>query len=238
METLLIAFAGFAALAAVYGRDHRSVKRERRAFFDRCRGLFDTAEIVQDGVNYPVLTGRYRGHAVRLEPIVESVAVRKLPSLWLLATVLEETPVRARFDLMMRVLNVEFYSPFDSLPHSLERPLHWPEHASLRTDAPHRLPPLSLLDRHVAYFEHPKAKELLITPRGVRFVYQVDEGERSQYLLLRSAMFKTKQLSPEVAADLLDRAIAVRADLIAHANACKGTQDDAAAVGGARSAAR
>jgi hypothetical protein len=62
-------------------------------------------------------------------------------------------------------------------------------------------------------FEDPRVKELLVTPRGVRIVYQIDQAERAQYLVLRQAQFADQPLGALLAERLLDRAIAIHRDL-------------------------
>lgn len=181
--------------------------------FQPCLGLFDTYRVVQDDVYFPILTGRYGGVRVRLEPIADHVVMRKIPSLWLLVTIREEVPFEGALDLLVRPQNVEFYSPSARLPVQLEVPPGWPQPAWLRSDDPERMPPLSLIARHIGFFDDPKAKELVVTPKGVRLVYQVNQSVRAHYMVLRQAHFENLALSPERLQDLLDRAVALWEDL-------------------------
>ena len=75
------------------------------------------------------------------------------------------------------------------------------------------MPPQDRLTPHVAMFEDPRVKELLVTPRGVRIVYQIDQAERAQYMVLRQAQFAEQPLAALLAQRLLDRAIAIHRDL-------------------------
>ena len=52
-----------------------------------------------------------------------------------------------------------------------------------------------------------------MTPRGVRIVYQIDQAERAQYMVLRQAQFAEQPLAALLAQRLLDRAIAIHRDL-------------------------
>ena len=54
-------------------------------------------------------------------------------------------------------------------------------------------------------------KELVITPRGVRLVYQAAQAERAEYLVLRQAHFTNNKADPALVRTLLDRAIAIAA---------------------------
>lgn len=215
LDVSLLAVLLILALAWLYRRDQAAARRLRGAIFDDCRGLLAGSVIAPDAAGYPVLTGRYRGYGVRLEALLDAVAVRKLPSLWVKITLSAEVPFPGVFDLMMRPLNTEFYSPAGSLEHTLATPEGWPDHATLRTDDPAGVPPLALLARHVELFRDPRAKELLIAPRGLRVVYQLDQAERSYYLVLRQARFGVNRADPERIAALLEALIVLYADLTA-----------------------
>jgi hypothetical protein len=65
----------------------------------------------------------------------------------------------------------------------------------------------------MSLFEDPRAKELVISPRGVRLVYQAAQAERAHYLVLRQARFENSKIDPALAGSLLDRAIAIAASL-------------------------
>lgn len=215
LDLVLLTALLILALAWLYRRDQARSRGTRAAILDDCRALFPDAAVTEDGAGYPVLTGTYQGYRVRLEALVDAVAVRKLPSLWIKATLLAEVPYPAVFDLLMRPLNTEFYSPAETLGYALRTPPGWPEHAVIRTDDPEGLPPLALLAPHVELFRDPKAKELLITPRGLRIVYQVDEAERSHYLVLRQARFRTNRADPRRVAVLIGAMIALQRGLAA-----------------------
>ena len=74
---LLGILAAIAALAWMYRRDLELRRRQRGRLFSACMELFQACRVVQDGPGYPVLTGRYRGVEVRLEPVVDHIAWRK-----------------------------------------------------------------------------------------------------------------------------------------------------------------
>jgi hypothetical protein len=213
-DILALAVILLAVLAWLYRRHRTQAKASRAAVFDACLDLFSAYRIEQDDVDYPVLRGSYRGYHVILRPVVDQMAFRKLPSLWLLVTLRAPVPVRGSFDLLMRASNVEFYSPSSTLPVTLDAPPGWPEHGLIRCDDPQAIPPLSWLSPHVAFFDQdPRAKEMVITPNGVRLVYQIDEATRAHYLVLRQAVFEKATLAPDLAKDLLERAVALYEDL-------------------------
>lgn len=207
------------ALWLIYRGARARQAAARAAYFDDCRALFEDCRIVTHGTEFPVLEGSRGGHRFRLEPIVDHMAVRKLPSLWLRVSLLGDLPVPGAVDFLARPQNTEFYSPSASLPHSLRIPAGWPQHAMLRTDIDDPSLPLDLLAPHMRIFDDPKAKELLVTPRGVRIVYQASQGQRAYYLVLRQPEFGDPRLPPDLALQLLDEATAVYSSATATARA-------------------
>ena len=112
-------------------------------------------------------------------------------------------------DILMRSQNVEFYSPANELPHRIDAPSDWPAEAVIHTDNPDRLLPAELLTPHLDIFRRPQAKELLITPKGLRLVYQASQADKLHYQVLRQASFELPTLPPELLQELMDRLIAL-----------------------------
>ncbi|HWA45128.1 MAG TPA: hypothetical protein VHA10_18045 [Hypericibacter adhaerens] len=210
----LLAALFLAILIAMHRRHRARVKAERGALFAEALQVLDSYRIEQDDVDFPVLRGRYRGFEIRLEPVVDHVAVRKLPSLWLLATVKAELPQTATLDLLARPLNTEFYSPSGLMEHRLKAPPDCATDLRVSADRLEGLPSDGVVSRQVPLFQDSKMKELVMSPRGVRLVYQLAEAERPHYLVLRQAEFgEPPRLDPALLRRLLDRAIAIIADL-------------------------
>ena len=207
IAALCAAFA--AALWLIYRHDRTRKKAVRGAYFDDCRFLFEDCRVVQRGTDFPILDGRYRGYRIRLEPVVDHMAVRKLPSLWLMVSLFGEFPVSGTIDFLMRPQNTEFYSPSANLPISLPIPPEYPQHALLRTDIEDWPPVVQLLARHMPIFDDERTKELVVTSRGVRIVYQASEGERAYYMVLRQPEFGEPRLPAPLAQRLLEQVIAV-----------------------------
>jgi hypothetical protein len=212
LVTVLI-LAALAVLPALYVWEARRVRRGRAAFFAPALALFDRYRVTQDGAYFPVLEGRYRGFDVRLEPVLDDMTWRKLPSLWLKATVLNLNPSRGTLDFLVRPQGGEFYSPAADMAQRVPVPQGWPQHAILCTDRRETMPPLDILTAHMTAFEDPRTKELVITPRGVRLVYQAAQGDRASYLVLRQAKFAAKQVDQNLVSALLDRVIAIAQEL-------------------------
>jgi hypothetical protein len=216
VETItLIALILAAALilARIYRRDRRRLRERRGALFSQCMHLLEAPQLRQQDLDYPVLTGRYGGYGVHIDAIVDHIAVRKVPSLWLRVSLIAPLPGMPTLDILMRAHNVEFFSPSNELPHRLDLPQGWPKDASVHTDDPDRLPASEILTPHMNFFDKPQAKEMLLTAKGVRLVFQASQADRLHYQVLRQADFENAVLAPEVLQDLLDRLVALHGDV-------------------------
>lgn len=209
MAGTVLILAALVVLPLVYGRDAVMEKRQRAAFFEDSLGALESYRVTQEGRGYPVLEGRYRGHAVRLEPVLDDMTWRKVPSLWLKATVLKANPARATFSYMARPQGGEFYSPASDMAQRMAVPADWPQNAALCTDNMDLMPDPDALTLQMIAFEDPRLKELVVTPKGVRLLYQAAQAERASYLVLRQAKFDGAKADPVLVRALLDRAIAV-----------------------------
>jgi hypothetical protein len=210
--TALIA-ATLLALPVLAIRDSLQDKRQRAAYFDDALSLFDSYRVVQDGKAWPILTGRYRGVAVRLEPVPDDMTWRKVPSLWLKATLLSPNPSRGTLGILARPRGGEFYSPTPEMAHRLAVPAAWPSDLLFCTDDMETLPEIDQLTPEMAVFDDPRMKDLVITPKGVRLVYQSAQAERAHYLVLRQARFLNNKADAALVRALLDRAISVAASV-------------------------
>ena len=181
--------------------------------FDDVLPLLAEPRLEQQGIDYPSLEGTYRGCHVRLRTLDDHLGYRKLPSLWLLATVHRPLPVGGVFDYLVRPENLEYYSPSGRLPISLPIPSDWPQHAWLRTDDPEAMPALERMAPWISEFEDPRMKELVVSARGVRFVYQAHEADRRRYRILRSVTFQDLRIDPALVRHLLDRALEIADEL-------------------------
>jgi hypothetical protein len=224
---LLRFFSGIvvlAVLAALLARRLRRDKErrggERLRFFSRAIPLLEDTRFEETGsVGYPRLCGRYRNFHIQVYPVIDTLPVRRLPALWLLVTLQDALPIKARLDLVMRPNGPTTFSNFDSLPHTLAWQAGLPHDAVIRTDDPAHVMPMSVIARHTDIFEDPRAKELLITPTGVRLVWLIEEAGRAQYGVFRQADFGVADIDPTVLGSLLDRLVAIRTSVLEWAKA-------------------
>jgi hypothetical protein len=210
--------AGIVVLIIMHRRNRAAVRLKRSALFARTYELFDAYRVTQDRLDYPILTGEYRGCTFHVDAVVDTLTVRKLPVLWLRVSLLAPLPGTAALDILVRSQNVEFYSPANDLGHQLRALPGWPADAIVRTNDPSRAPDLLVINRHMGVFDRAQTKELLITEKGVRLVHMQDQGRRAEYLVLRQAEFEHDSVDQQLLRDLMDRTISLHQDLTAADN--------------------
>jgi hypothetical protein len=157
--------------------------------------------------------GEYAGENFQLQTITDTLAVRKLPSLWLMVTLPSKLPVTAKLNMMMRPAGPTSFSNFDFLDHMISAPAGFPEHAVLRSDKPSGFANLQSVKRHLSLFANTKFKELLITPQGLRIVMQAAEADRAYYGVLRNARFNDTRIDPAIVKQIMDTLLALKTEL-------------------------
>jgi hypothetical protein len=213
---VLAAVGLFARLITGFIETSRRRRDAPDRLYDPIKPLLRDWRYESDGsAGYPQLVGFYADMPVRIFAVVDTLAVRKLPMLWLLVTIPEPVPVGATLDLMMRPAGPTTFSNFDFLPSVIKTPLGFPMDAVIRTDDPDRMPPGFLIEPYLDVFDDPRAKELLISPKGVRLVWQIAQADRARYGVFRQAEFGDVVLQPERVRGLLDRLVALRQSIIA-----------------------
>lgn len=213
---VILAFVVALLLWRRWRRDRAARAAATRRLFGEAGALLDAPafEPARDA-GYPRLVGRYAGEAVQIHPVVDTLAVRRLPALWLLVTLRTPLPVGAKLDVMMRPNAPTTFSNFDHLPDTLPTPAGFPAEAVLRSDDGVRAPRPDWLSRHVDLLADPRAKELLITPQGLRIVWLLAEGERARYGVFRQAAFGDIVIEAGLLRGLLERLLALRAEILA-----------------------
>ncbi|TGP56729.1 hypothetical protein EN873_01020 [bacterium M00.F.Ca.ET.230.01.1.1] len=171
----------------------------------------DAADISDGTAGVVTWAGTWNGQRVQVRTIVDTLATRKLPTRWLSVSITEPVAVPGIFDMMMRPNSATTFSNFDHLPHMLPKVLGFPADAVLRTDRKGVAFPQDLIAAHTDIFAENRAKELLITPKGVRIVWLLAEAERARYGVFRQAAFGDAGIDPAVIERLLEAASCLRA---------------------------
>jgi hypothetical protein len=195
----------------------RRVERARRTahtgYFDAFLPFITNARCSRTLTGFGRVSGELGGFEIDLQAIPDTLNVRKLPALWILASLVRPLAVTATYDLMVRPTGTETFSNFGTLPHEVPLPPGFPEGAQLRTDDPQGLLPETLIRPHLRMFQDPRIKELLISPKGVRIVWLAEEADRTKYLLFRDAELGYVPLPGEAAVALADLCIAMARDI-------------------------
>lgn len=197
-----LAAAGVLGLGWVWRREQRRVGAARGELLAGCAGLVDAPVLARDGLDYPVLRGRRAGCAAEIRPLADTTALRKLPALWLQVTLAGRTGAAGVLDALRRPLGTEHWSPAADLPVSLPAPPELPPDVQVRADHG-GVALLPVLRAQAGFLHRPDAKEVLVTPKGVRLVVLLAEADRGSYLLFRDARFAIRRLEPEHLAELL-----------------------------------
>ena len=172
--------------------------------------IADAANVSDDAAGIITWEGAWNGRRVQVRTIVDTLATRKLPARWLSVSVVEPVAVPATFDMMMRPGSPTTFSNFDHLEHTLPKAPGFPAEAVLRTDGRGARFPQGLIAGHLELFAEGRAKELLITPKGVRIVWLLAEAERARYGVFRQAEFGGATLDPALIERLLTSASTLR----------------------------
>lgn len=196
----------------------REAARRRSApelLYAEARSLLDDARYEDErALGYPSLVGSFEGLPVRIQAVIDTLAVRKLPALWLMVTIPTPLPLRASFDLMMRPAGPTTFSNFNQLSDTLPQHPDFPEMAVVRSDDAQHALPAHVVAPHLDLFREARAKELLITPKGLRIVWHLAEADRVRYGVFRQADFGDVALSGELLRDLIGRLIAIRTSIV------------------------
>lgn len=208
MQQIIAIIIGLGLLILLW-RQWRSAEKKLAAqpqkLFAEVQSLFENSQIEQgETIGTWKLTGTYGGRVFQLKAIADTLATRKLPSLWLMVTLPEPQPVKATLDLMMRPSGPSSFSNFDFLPYTLKTPKNFPEHAVIRTDDQELTPPPDILRFALTLFETRYGKELLISPKGLRIVVHVAEVDRLRYGVFREANFGGTVIQPDLLIHCLD----------------------------------
>lgn len=219
MLGLIVACVLAALLLRQYLRENAKRADQGRVLFDPIVSLFNEP-VLQRGLTAGVWTfsGRYQNLSFQFKTVADTLATRKLPSLWLMVTLPEPLPLNATTDLMMRAAGISSFSNFDFLPHTLALPAGFPEQATIRSDNATSSPVVTLMTRHLDLFSRGRGKEFLVSPKGLRIVVQLAEADRARYGVFREANFAGTSIDADLATQLMDTLINLRNDIHDHAS--------------------
>jgi len=208
MITLTTAFflvTGLIAVTWLAFRDHGQLRTSRRSILDTSAALLDRPELTHGGDDFPSLSGSRNGMRVHATLVPDTMTIRRLPQLWLSLTRFETRADTAEFAILVRPAGTEFYSLTAQYDLRLETPAGFPDEVLIRGGGPNAQALLARTAPTLArLLRDPKVKEVAITAKGLRLVWQASEGRRGEHLLLRQCVFDDAEVRPQDFKELLD----------------------------------
>lgn len=180
-------------------RHVRQVALARRDVLAGAAAALAEPRLTQQGLDYPVLTGRFRGRRVSVAVIPDLLALRGLPTLWLSTTLFQPLPLSDPIDILLRPSATDIVSPARRFQHEHTIPDGWPAHLRVATPTGVAPPPPSL-SPVLPLLTDRRTKDVLLAPAGVRLVTELARADLGLYRMVRRAKF-TVQLT---AADLTE----------------------------------
>jgi hypothetical protein len=202
-STLVLVVAALAAatLWRIQLAHVRRLRHERRQLFAEVHGVLDEVRVHGDGA-YPTLIGTYRGYQVRLEPVVDTLGLRKLPSLWLVVTQQRRLDLDVPVDVLVRPSGTEYFSPNAGFAHELGPPDGFPAHVRVASPGPG--PTAGSIECLAPLVCDPRTKDVLVSANGVRVVRMLAEAAQGPYRTARTAEFGVVRIAPDGLRRLLD----------------------------------
>ncbi|WP_045835320.1 hypothetical protein [Hyphomicrobium sp. 99] len=199
--SLTFAIIGVVTTVFVAMREHAKVIAARRPLLDGCANLLSDAVITHGGDGFPSLEGFHSGCFIRVELLPDTMTIRRLPQLWMKLTRIERRPGLPEFSMLARPTGNEFYSLTHDHARILEPPSGLPQEILVKGGgraSQDLLNSLSPVLRRI--FAEQRMKEVAVTGKGLRLIWQAGEGDRGQHLILRQSRFDDSAVAPEALA--------------------------------------
>lgn len=182
----VLAACGAVILAVLHRRHVAAVREDRGRLFDGCMEVLGDARVVRRGLDFPVLEGRRHGSPVRVEPVVDTLSMRTVPVLWLVASLRLPRPAAVRLSVLARTCGTEFYSRHGEVGVPVDPGPGWPGSLSVRCDRPERLSAYAgLLDGIAALMADGRVKQVVLAGATARVVWRGGSAVASTYRVTR-----------------------------------------------------
>lgn len=203
-----------AAMVAEQLRQHRRLKREHDRLLDGATGVLEDARAERDDSGLPVLRGRHDGHEARLDLVIDALALRKLPRLFVRGAIHRPLPVDAPVFAVRMTTGSGMVESDRRLTRGVPTPPAWPEDVLVRTteDGPARVPEALLGVGEL--FEDPRTGTVMVSPRGIRLSWEAARGDVAAWRVSRGARFGAG-VPGDMARELLATAAAVAESIAA-----------------------
>ena len=187
----------------------RRLQAERLALVQDLRAILKSPTTAIGRNGFAAVRGRFGSRAVKLEPHLDSMAVRKLPVLWLFVTVEARHAPGAILSAMMRPSGLEYWSPAAELVCTGRAEVGSPDRLVVKSNGVGTAQLIRVIEEHRDFFEVGNGKEILIGNGQVRLVALVEEADRSRYLVYRDARLSGRPIAASMARELIERASAI-----------------------------
>lgn len=208
ISSTLIVFAilGLSIILLVGRREHAALRAARRGLLDDCPSVLTQPKLSYGGDDFPRLEGRQADQFVRAELIPDTMTIRRLPQLWLALTRLEPRPSIPEFAALVRPAGAEFYSLTSNFTQRLDPPADFVDEVLMRGSGPRAQWLVNAVGPTLnRILSDPKVKEIAVTRKGLRLVWQAGEGRRGEHLLLRQCAFDEANVAASTLEQLLAR---------------------------------
>ena len=192
-----------AAMVTEQLRQHRRRKSEHQRLLAEVTGVLQDARTGLDASGMPFVEGRHEGHDARLDLVIDALALRKLPRLFLRAAIHRLLPVAAPVFAVRLTTGSGMVESDPRLSRTIPTPASWPEDVVVRTTENGTVPvPDALLDVG-RLFDDPRTSSVMVSPRGVRVSWEAARGDVAAWRVSRGARFGTG-VPAALAHELLD----------------------------------
>lgn len=213
-DGVVLALVLLGVLAWRWHLDRKRWLRWRAGLLRSCENLLSQTSHEVDPAGWPLLHGRFEGHPATLRVLMDDVAYRKLPVLWLMVTVRAALPSATACSAMARPQGTEYWSRHEFFDVRSSTPSGWPTDVRVRGDNHHSLPAAAVTSGR-EFFCGEGAKELALSARGVRLTAMAMEARRPEYLVIRSPKFESHEVRADQAARMMRWAVRLAGDLVA-----------------------
>lgn len=159
----------------------------RAGYFSAAQDLLTDRIQRTEPTGFARLAGRHAGLHFDLQAVPDTLAVRKLPALWVMVTLTEPQDLIGEAHIMARATGLESFSHFAQMPFEVALPPDFPPGCTLRCTGPEAIPPPQVMDRLAQIFRDPRMKEAVLSAQGLRLVTLAEEADRTNYLIFRDA---------------------------------------------------
>ncbi len=188
-------------LGWLHARHVGTVGAGRRAVLAAAQGALQQPQLEQHGIDYPVLTGLHDQRRVSVSVIVDTVALRGLPTLWLSVTIYQSLRLQEPVDILLRPSSADIVSPGIRFGCEHAVPPDWPTHVRLATPTG-VLPSMVDLSPALPVLHDRRTKDVLLAPGGARLVTELARADLGHYRLFRRWKFAAHVSSDDLSAIL------------------------------------